>query len=139
MTLTRTPCVTLRHSLALRLKGRTWDHYGHNLGLARHQLRASGSICTTRVAIATHHFNPFLVKEGQRMCNILSTAYSVYKGLICIMGPLEDALLKQNKRKTHTKLQPQNGHILPILHTLHWLPVTHRIQYNISTTGFSFI
>ena len=30
-------------------------------------------------------------------------------------------------------------HIHPILETLHWLPVTHRIQYKISTICFNFI
>ena len=33
----------------------------------------------------------------------------------------------------------KSDHIHPILETLHWLPVTHRIQYKISTTCFSSI
>ena len=31
----------------------------------------------------------------------------------------------------------KSDHIHPILETLHWLPVTHRIQYKISTICFS--
>ena len=33
----------------------------------------------------------------------------------------------------------KSDHIHPILETLHWLPVTHRIQYKISTICFSSI
>ena len=33
----------------------------------------------------------------------------------------------------------KSDHIHPILETLHWLPVTHRIQYKLSTICFNFI
>ena len=33
----------------------------------------------------------------------------------------------------------KSDHIHPILQTLHWLPVTHHIQYKISTTCFNSI
>ena len=33
----------------------------------------------------------------------------------------------------------KSDHIHPVLETLHWLPVTHRIQYKILSICFSFI
>ena len=52
----------------------------------------------------------------------------------------ESYLCRYARARAHTHIQAtKSDHIHPILETLHWLPVTHRIQYKISTICFNSI
>ena len=73
----------------------------------------------------------FLVLSSLNYCNSFLSGCPQY---------LLDKLQKvQNAAARLVCKAKKSDHIHPILATLHWLPVTHRIQYKISTICFNSI
>ena len=74
-----------------------------------------------------------------------------YEATVCKNGAFFASWYSVLKKKKEKKREKKNGEILnhlffeesdytdPILETLHWLPVTHRIQYKITTIRFNSI
>ena len=95
------------------------------------QIRHISSIWHLLTTQATQTLVCSLVLSRLDYCNSLLSGCPQY---------LLDKLQKvQNAAARLVCKAKKSDHIHPILETLHWLPVTHRIQYKISTICFNSI
>ena len=107
------------------------QHINNTCKAAYIQIRQISSIRHLLTTQATQTLVCSLVLSRLDYCNSLFSGCPRY---------LLDKLQKvQNAAARLVCKAKKSDHIHPILETLHWLPVTHRIQYKISTICFSSI
>ena len=107
------------------------QHISNTCKAAYIQIRYIGSIRHLLTTQATQTLVCSLVLSRLDYCNSLLSDCPQY---------LLDKLQKvQNAAARLVGKANKSDHIHPILETLQWLPVTHRIQYKISTICFSSI
>ena len=107
------------------------QHISNTCKAAYIQIRHLSSIRHLLTTQATQTLVCSLVLSRLDYCNSLLSGYPQY---------LLDKLQKvQNAAARLVCKAKKSDHIHPILATLHWLPVTHRIQYKISTICFKSI
>ena len=107
------------------------QHISNTCKAAYIQIRHISSIRLLLTTQTTQTFVCSLVLSRLKYCNSLLSGCPQY---------LLDKLQKvQNAAARLVCKTKKSDHIHHILETLHWLPVTHRIQYKISTSCFHFI
>ena len=107
-----------------------WQHIGNTCKAAYIHIRHIGSIRHLLATQATQTL-VFSLVLSLDYCNSLLSGCPQY---------LLDKLQKvQNAAARRVCKVKKSYHIYPILETLHWRPVTHRIKYKISTICFNFI
>ena len=107
------------------------QHISNTCKAAYIQIRHISSIRHLLTTQATQILVCSLVLSRLDYCNSLLSGCPQY---------LLDKLQKvQNAAARLVCKAKKSSHIHPILETLHWLPVTHRIQYKISTICFNSI
>ena len=108
-----------------------FQHISNTCKAAYIQIRHISSIRHLLTTQATQTLVCSLVLSRLDYCNSLLSGCPQY---------LLDKLQKvQNAAARLVCKAKKSDHIHPILQTLHWLPVTHRIQYKISTICFNSI
>ena len=95
------------------------------------QIRHISSIRNLLTTQATQTLVCSLVLSRLDYCNSLLSG--------CLQYLLDKLQKAQNASERLVCKAKKSDHIHPILQTLHWLPVTHRIQYKISTICYNSI
>ena len=101
------------------------QHISNTCKAAYIQIRHTSSIRHLLVTQATQTLVCSLVLSRLDYCNSLLSG--------CLQYLLDKLQKVQNASARLVCKAKKSDHIHPILETLHWLPITHRIQYKIST------